>query len=169
MSDITITPGQIWEFNEGRSFRISRIEAAREAVDGWPAVGERVYYSFVGGAEEMHTGAYHMSPAGIRETARLVTDSPTPAQDHGPLAAHLSDRTLAKVLSRPAHVPLSEMKSTRVFGFNVVTISPQGIPGGPRLDGVVSRQRAQDELDELEPFMVDGWTTVMVELREVTS
>lgn len=91
------------------------------------------------------------------------------APDHGPLAAHLSERTLAKVLSRPAHVPLSEMKSTRVFGFNVVTISPQGIPGGPRLDGVVSRQRAQDELDELEPFMVDGWKTVMVELREVTS
>ena len=29
----------------------------------------------------------------------------TPAQDHGPLAAPLSDRTLAKVLSRPAYVP----------------------------------------------------------------
>lgn len=29
----------------------------------------------------------------------------TPTQDHGPLAAHLSDRTLDKVLSRPAHVP----------------------------------------------------------------
>jgi hypothetical protein len=29
----------------------------------------------------------------------------TDAQDHGPLAAPLSDRTLAKVLSRPAHVP----------------------------------------------------------------
>lgn len=28
-----------------------------------------------------------------------------PAQDHGPLAARLSDRTLAKVLSRPAYVP----------------------------------------------------------------
>lgn len=29
----------------------------------------------------------------------------TPAQDHGPLAALLSERTLAKVLSRPAYVP----------------------------------------------------------------
>lgn len=29
----------------------------------------------------------------------------TPTPDHGPLAATLSDRTLAKVLSRPAHVP----------------------------------------------------------------
>jgi hypothetical protein len=96
--------------------------------------------------------------------------TPTEAtQDHGPLAAVLSDRTLAKVLSRPAHVPPGEATPVRVFGFNVVTISPQGIPGGPRLDGVVSRQRAQDELDELEPFMVDGWKTVMVELREVTS
>lgn len=90
-------------------------------------------------------------------------------QDHGPLAAVLSDRTLAKVLSRPAHVPSGEATPTRVFGFNVVTISPQGVPGGPRLDGVVSRERAQDELDELEPFMCDGWTTVMVELREVQS
>lgn len=94
-----------------------------------------------------------------RSLRSVPTDPSTPAQDHGPLAAVLSDRTLDKVLSRP----------TRVFGFNVVTISPQGIPGGPRLDGVVSRQRAQDELDELEPFMVDGWKTVMVELREVTS
>jgi hypothetical protein len=31
--------------------------------------------------------------------------SPTATQEHGPLAAPLSDRTLAKVLSRPAHVP----------------------------------------------------------------
>lgn len=31
-----------------------------------------------------------------------ATEAP---QDHGPLAAHLSDRTLDKVLSRPAHVP----------------------------------------------------------------
>ena len=30
---------------------------------------------------------------------------PTPAPDHGPLAATLSDRTLDKVLSRPAYVP----------------------------------------------------------------
>lgn len=29
----------------------------------------------------------------------------TPTQDHGPLAAPLSDRTLDKVLSRPAYVP----------------------------------------------------------------
>lgn len=28
-----------------------------------------------------------------------------PAPDHGPLAAHLSERTLDKVLSRPAYVP----------------------------------------------------------------
>lgn len=34
----------------------------------------------------------------------------TPAQDHGPLAATLSDRTLAKVLSRPAHVPPGELR-----------------------------------------------------------
>jgi hypothetical protein len=33
-----------------------------------------------------------------------VSTAETP-QDHGPLAAPLSDRTLAKVLSRPAHVP----------------------------------------------------------------
>lgn len=99
----------------------------------------------------------------LADAARRIAEAEEPSgdapQDHGPLAAPLSDRTLDKVLSRP----------TRVFGFNVVTISPQGIPGGPRLDGVVSRQRAQDELDELEPFMVDGWKTVMVELREVTS
>jgi len=31
--------------------------------------------------------------------------NPEVAPDHGPLAAHLSNRTLDKVLSRPAHVP----------------------------------------------------------------
>ncbi len=36
----------------------------------------------------------------------VVTDH-APAPDHGPLAASLSDRTLDKVLSRPAHVPVS--------------------------------------------------------------
>lgn len=38
----------------------------------------------------------------------------TPAPDHGPLAATLSDRTLAKVLSRPAHVPPSPTKDAVV-------------------------------------------------------
>jgi hypothetical protein len=33
----------------------------------------------------------------------LTLDPEAPPQDHGPLAAVLSDRTLAKVLSRPAH------------------------------------------------------------------
>jgi hypothetical protein len=104
----------------------------------------------------------------LARSIELLEPAPT-TQDHGPLAAHLSDRTLAKVLSRPAHVPSGEATPTRVFGFNVVMIDPEGNHLGPRLDGVVSRQRAQDELDELEPFMTDGWTTVMVELREVTS
>ena len=57
----------------------------------------------------------------------------------------------------------------RVFGFNVVTIDPEGNHGGPRLDGVVSRQRALDEIDELASFMTDGYSTVMVEMREVRS
>lgn len=38
----------------------------------------------------------------------------TLAQDHGPLAAPLSDRTLAKVLSRPAYVPPSPTKDAIV-------------------------------------------------------
>lgn len=42
-------------------------------------------------------------------TGAVTDHAPVPVaeapQDHGPLAAHLSDRTLAKVLSRPAHVP----------------------------------------------------------------
>lgn len=44
----------------------------------------------------------------IAEPITLERPTPPPAdapQDHGPLAAILSDRTLAKVLSRPAHVP----------------------------------------------------------------
>jgi hypothetical protein len=134
------------------------------------------------GNVEMHD-AYaavtsYLSESRDRLTARypvvnlndLAADAyrPTP-QDHGPLAAVLSDRTLAKVLSRPAHVPSGEATPARILGFNVVTIDPEGNPGAARLDGVVSRQRAQDELDELAPFMTDGYTTVMVELREVTS
>lgn len=35
-------------------------------------------------------------------------------QDHGPLAAHLSERTLDKVLSRPAYVPPSPTKDAIV-------------------------------------------------------
>lgn len=46
--------------------------------------------------------------------AGWVKVSPTAAQDHGPLAAHLSDRTLDKVLSRPAYVPPSPTKDAIV-------------------------------------------------------
>lgn len=45
----------------------------------------------------------------LADAARRITEaeelSTTATQDHGPLAAVLSDRTLAKVLSRPAYVP----------------------------------------------------------------
>jgi hypothetical protein len=82
---------------------------------------------------------------------------------------------LAPVSSSQAGVAAHQYSPTRygatpvrVFGFNVVTIDPQGNHGGPRLDGVVSRQRAEDELDELEPFMTGGYKSVLVELREVT-
>jgi len=56
----------------------------------------------------------------------------------------------------------------RTFGYNVVTIDPQGDHSGPRLDGTVTREEAMAELAELAPYMVDGYTTVLVELREVT-
>lgn len=56
----------------------------------------------------------------------------------------------------------------RTFGYNLVTIDPQGNHSGPRLDGTVTREEALAELDELAPFMVDGYTSVLVELREVT-
>lgn len=56
----------------------------------------------------------------------------------------------------------------RTFGYNLVTIDPQGNHSGPRLDGTVTREEAQAELADLAPFMVDGYTTVLVELREVT-
>jgi hypothetical protein len=56
----------------------------------------------------------------------------------------------------------------RTFGYNVVTVAPDGTHGGTRLDGAVTRERAQAEIDELAPFMIDGYTTVLVELREVT-
>jgi hypothetical protein len=169
---LTATPvesGQIWawkdeDFANGDPGQMFRIDSESGTPGHWK-------YGYVGDSVHFYGEGpqYVASTEVIARAATLVQDADDSAQDHGPLAATLSERTLAKVLSRPAHVPLSEMKSTRVFGFNVVTISPQGIPGGPRLDGVVSRQRAQDELDELEPFMVDGWKTVMVELREVTS
>ena len=46
---------------------------------------------------------------------RVLDDAPTTApSDHGPLAAPLSDRTLAKVLSRPAYDPPSPTKDAIV-------------------------------------------------------
>lgn len=43
------------------------------------------------------------SGGAVTDQTPALSEAPTP--DHGPLAATLSDRTLAKVPSRPAHVP----------------------------------------------------------------
>lgn len=87
-----------------------------------------------------------------------AVDAPVP---YLPPVSLDDDGTAAEAIA-PASVPV------RVFGFNVITIDPEGNHGGPRLDGVVSRKRAEDELDELEPFMTGGYRSVLVEMREVT-
>lgn len=55
----------------------------------------------------------------------------------------------------------------RSFGFNLVTIAPDGTHGGPRLRLPVTREEAEAEHADLAPYMTDGYTTVLVELREV--
>lgn len=47
------------------------------------------------------------SGGAVTPSSPVPPEAPTPSTtpDHGPLAATLSDRTKAKVLSRPAHVP----------------------------------------------------------------
>lgn len=76
-----------------------------------------------------------------------------------------TDPSDGAVTSTPA--PSDDTTPGRVLGFNVVTIDPEGNHNGPRLDGAVTRERALAYLDELAPFMTDGYTTVLVELREV--
>lgn len=44
-------------------------------------------------------------PDGAAEQGLSLKGQVLAADPHGPLAAHLSDRTMEKVLSRPAHVP----------------------------------------------------------------
>lgn len=55
----------------------------------------------------------------------------------------------------------------RTFGYNLVTIAPDGSHNGPRLQSAVTREEAEAELAELAPHMIDGYTTVLVELWEV--
>jgi len=82
-----------------------------------------------------------------------ATDAP---QGHGPLAAPLSDRTLAKVLSRPAHVP-------------------SGTPSLVELDAkeaVLAAVLAWDEAVTLRQGTVQTYTALRAavrEYREVTS
>lgn len=59
-------------------------------------------------------GGTGILPAENLEMSTRPAPSDPPTQDHGPLAAHLSDRTLAKVLSRPAYVPSSPTKDAIV-------------------------------------------------------
>lgn len=56
-----------------------------------------------------HRSSSQAGLASLSTSGGAVTSTPAPSEapapDHGPLAATLSDTTLAKVLSRPAHVP----------------------------------------------------------------
>lgn len=82
------------------------------SVDDWATLmadADEPYAMSTSGVERT-TVIVHLVPDHTRTTwaksteiELLPQDDTTP--DHGPLAAVLSDRTLAKVLSRPAHVP----------------------------------------------------------------
>lgn len=101
-----VKPGQIWawkdeDFANGDPGHMFRTDSESDTPGHWK-------YGYVGDSVRIYGEGpkYVASAEVITRAASLVQDAPTEApQDHGPLAAVLSDRTLAKVRSRPAYVP----------------------------------------------------------------
>lgn len=110
-----IKVGETYDFVLGTSSMRVMVEAADEHEVVYRALNDQD--AIDRGWMPTSYGTYEASttPAEFGRDAVMTADAPTEApQDHGPLAAPLSDRTLAKVLSRPAYDPPSPTKDAIV-------------------------------------------------------
>lgn len=116
ITDYDVMTGKTIRTHTGK-IRSLQDMSASDASDWVTCIADVDEPYLMGKSEMLHTVAIvHLvldrtrSTCPSNQTIELLepapADSPGEApQDHGPLAATLSDRTLAKVLSRPAHVP----------------------------------------------------------------
>lgn len=113
-----VMTGKMIRSHTGKIRSLKDMSSAEPGVGDWVTCITEVDAPYLmGKSDTEHTVAIsHLAVDRTRTTwaaseeIELLDEEPEAApteapQDHGPLAAHLSDRTLAKVLSRPAYVP----------------------------------------------------------------